>query len=392
MNLRKLLLCSLPIILALGTLATGCQKEQPVKSELAPVTISKPLPREIRDWDIYTGLVISKEEPKVRAQVTGTVESVDFVEGTEVKEGKVLFEIDPNTYKAVLKQAEGQLKLRKAEKEAADKDFVRVEKLFKGKNISELEFDEAYARKEKSAAAVLAAQGDVDRAAVNLKYCTITAPISGKVGKALVTKGNLVSQAGVTVMTTIVQMDPIYVEFGVDERALLDYTKKSKGDDNPSESIEKLKIPVELGRSVDEGFPYKGFLDFADNQVDPATGTILVRAKLANPNRKLIPGLFAKVRIATTEPYKALLVSDRAVLQDQSVKYLLVAKKDGDKYKVQRKDVKIGELIEGGLRVIQAGISENDLVIVNGVQFARPEGFVQATVEDMPVLPGTKED
>lgn len=389
MNSHRLLLFTLPIFLVMASLLAGCRKEEaPVKTELAQVTISKPESRSIRDWDTYTGQVKSKEDVQVKAQVTGEVLAVKFKEGTEVKAGDVLFEINPSIYKAALKQAQGQLQLRMAEEQTAEKDLVRLKALIKDKFAAQAEYDEAFGRKAKATGDIKAAEGAVDKADINLKFCTIKAPIDGQVGKALVTKGNLIHEAGVTVMTTIVQMEPIYAEFGVDERALQQY-KESRNNKNQLPAHKDPDVSVKLGLATEIGFPHDGTIDFVDNKVDPNTGTILIRTKFPNKDQKLVPGMFAKVKIAASKEFSALLVSDRALLTDQSIKYLLVAVKgEGGKYKVKRKDVEIGSLTEDGLRVIKSGIGPDDLVIVNGVQYARPEALVEASLEDMPKLPG----
>jgi multidrug efflux system membrane fusion protein len=383
MKIRFAFFGSLLAFLLLGGLLTGCQQgDQQIKTELTQVSVSKPvLDKDAQDWATYTGKVVSKENVQVRAKVAGYVTAVKFKEGAFVEAGKVLFEIDPSTYAANVKQAKGLLGLRKGDRDKADKNFARAKILKDEKGISQQEYDEYFSDKVKAHAAVLAAEGDLELAEANLKYCTITAPISGKVGKAMVTKGNLVQQANTTVMTNIIQMDPIYVEFFIDERALLLY-KEAKS------AYDKERLHVDLMRSVDKSYDRTGVADFGDIEVKG--GTYLVRAKFDNKDHNLIPGAFAQVRVATSNKYSALLVSDRAVLTDQNDRYLLVAVKEGDKYRVKRKDVILGGLTDSGLRIIRSGITADDLVIVNGVVYARPEGFVEAKVEPMPTPPGAK--
>jgi RND family efflux transporter MFP subunit len=386
MKIRCVFFGSLVAFFLLGGLLTGCQHgDQQIKTELTQVSVSTPVPDDgVQDWATFTGKVVSKENVQVRARVAGYVTEVKFKEGAYVEAGKVLFEIDQSTYAANVKQAKGVLGLRKGDRDKADKDFARAKILKEEKGISQAEYDEFLSNKVKAHAAVLAAEGDLELAQANLKYCTITAPISGKVGKAMVTKGNLVQQANTTVMTNMVQMNPIYVEFFVDERALLLHkdARKEQAKENGKE------LQVELKRSVDKSFKRTGVAEFGDIEVKG--GTYLVRAKFDNDDQELIPGAFAQVRIFTSNQYPAKLVSDRAVLTDQNDRYLLVAVKEGDKYRVKRKDVILGGLTDSGLRIVKEGITADDLVIVNGVQYARPEGFVDAKIEPMPTPPGAK--
>jgi RND family efflux transporter MFP subunit len=208
---------------------------------------------------------------------------------------------------------------------------------------------------------------------LDVEFAKVTAPINGRVSRALVTKGNLVNAGGgdATLLTTIVSLDPIYVYFDIDERALLQYQQAAReraGGNNQPANVREAKIPVQLGLANEAGFPYAGVIDFADNRVDPQTGTIRVRAVFANANRFFTPGLFARVRVPVGDKYQALLVPDRAIGTDQGQKYVLAVNKENV---VEYRAVKLGRLHDG-LRVIQDGLKPDELVIVNGIQRARP--------------------
>jgi RND family efflux transporter MFP subunit len=208
------------------------------------------------------------------------------------------------------------------------------------------------------------------------------APITGKIGRALVDVGNLVnSGGGDTLLTTITSVDPIYVYFNVDERALLRYRREfRKTKEEQKESLKDLKVPVEVALEGEEGFPHKGVLDFAENRVDPSTGTIQVRGVLPNPNRILDAGMRARIRIPVSQPYKALLITDRAIGTDQGLKYVYVVDSDN---LAKRRDVQLGRLWDG-LRVIEKGLEPGDQVIVNGIQSVRPEMKVDPKPSEMP--------
>jgi RND family efflux transporter MFP subunit len=353
----------------------GCRREPPAVASLPPpqVSVAAPLEREVVDFDEYTGRMTAVEEVEVRARVRGYLIKVNFTEGTEVKQGDVLFEIDPRPFQADLDAAKGQVAQWEAKLARAEADVVRNERLLPKGAASQKDLDTAIAERGEARAAIQSARAAVERAALDVEFTKVTAPISGRVSRAYVTKGNLVNASGAetTLLTTIVSLDPIYVYFDVDERALLRYQQGAReqvgGNDQPA-NVREAKIPVQLGLAAESGLPHEGVIDFADNRVDPQTGTIRVRGVFANANRVFTPGLFARVRVPVGDKYQAVLVPDRAIGTDQGQKYLLAV---NDKNVVEYRAVKMGRLHDG-LRVIQEGIKPGELVIVNGIQRARP--------------------
>jgi RND family efflux transporter MFP subunit len=353
----------------------GCRREPPAVASLPPpqVSVAAPLEREVVDFDEYTGRLAAIEEVDVRARVRGYLIKVNFTEGSEVKQGDVLFEIDPRPFQAELDAAKGQVAQWEAKLARAEADVTRNERLLPKGAASQKDLDQAVADRGEARAAIQSARAAVERTALDVEFTKVIAPISGRVSRAYVTKGNLVNAGGgeATLLTTIVALDPIYVYFDVDERAALQYqqaAQKRAGENERLPTIREAKISVSLGLSTESGFPHAGVVDFADNRVDPQTGTIRVRGVFANANRIFTPGLFARVRVPVGDKYQAVLVPDRAIGTDQGQKYLLAV---NDKNVVEYRAVKLGRLHDG-LRVIQEGIKPGELVIVNGIQRARP--------------------
>lgn len=366
--------CSL-LALTTWLFAVGCSHEPPGVASLPPpqVSVAAALEREVIDYDEYTGRMVAVEEVEMRARVRGYLIKVNFAEGAEVKQGEVLFEIDPRPFQAELDAAKGQVAQWEAKLTRAEADVVRNERLLPKGAASQKDLDTAIADRGEARAAIQSARATVERVALDLEFTKVTAPISGRVSRAFVTKGNLVNAGGgeTTLLTTIVALDPIYVYFDVDERALLQYQQAAReqaGGNNQPANVKEAKIPVQLGLANEAGFPYAGVIDFADNRVDPQTGTIRLRGVFANANRTFTPGLFARVRVPVGDKYQALLVPERAIGTDQGQKYVLAVNKENV---VEYRAVKLGRLHDG-LRVIQDGLKPDDLIIVNGIQRARP--------------------
>ncbi|MBI3800432.1 MAG: efflux RND transporter periplasmic adaptor subunit [Deltaproteobacteria bacterium] len=335
--------------------------------------MAPPLEREVLDYDEYTGHIAAVEEVAVRSRVRGYLVKVNFTEGAEIKQGDVLFEIDPRPFQADLDAAKGKVAQWEAKLTRAEADVTRYERLLPKGAASQKDLDTAIADRGESRAAIQSARAEVDRAALDVEFAKVTAPISGRVSRANVTKGNLVNASGAETnpLTTIVSMNPIYVYFDVDERALVQYQqalRKPAGGGQQTANVRDAKIPVSLGLAGEAGFPHEGVIDFANNQVDSQTGTIQVRGVFANANRALTPGLFARVRVPVGDKYQAMLVPERAIGTDQGQKYLLAV---NDKNVVEYRAVKLGRLFDN-LRVIQEGVKPGELVIVNGIQRARP--------------------
>ena len=268
----------------------GCSSDS---NEEAPppkppeVTISQVVERPVVDYEEFTGRMEAVESVEIRARVRGYLDAVHFREGDEVTAGTLLFEIDPRTFAAELKNAEGQKAQWIAKRDKAQADVSRYEGLVPTGAASAQDLDKARAELGEALAAIQSAEAEIERAKLDVEFARITAPVDGQVGRALITKGNLV-QAGFgndSLLTTIVSVNPIYVYFDVNERSMLGFRKRyraARGDDTPPSAIADLKIPVFLGLSDEDGFPHEGMIDFADNRVDPSTGTIQVRARFDN--------------------------------------------------------------------------------------------------------------
>ncbi|HYV39687.1 MAG TPA: efflux RND transporter periplasmic adaptor subunit [Gemmataceae bacterium] len=387
-------------LLAFGFCAfvAGCE-HAPAVVEPPPleVVVSKPVRKNIEDWDTYTGTVEAKESVEIRARVRGEIKVVGFKEGDEIKEGAKLFTIDSDPFKADLKQAEGMLAAWQAKLKFAEEKIDIYKPLAEKMTISKEELLQAISDKDEAIANIATTKAKITEAELNISYCNITSPISGKVGQALLTKGNIVNAtASNGLLTTVVSVDPMYVYFSVNERAFLTYQKilseNAAKADKKSDKNEKALIPVELARLSDTTFPYKGVIDFRDNRVDPNTGSVKVRARFDNPKgpgdlRDLVAGMFARIRVTIADPYPAILIPDRAVLTDQNLKYVLVVNK-ANKNTVERLDVTASNRIQpGGMVPILSGLKGDEWIIIDGVNRARPGVIVNPKEPPPPGAP-----
>lgn len=344
---------------------SGCRGEAATESMPPPpdVSVATVLVKEVRPWDEFTGHIEAVESVELRPRVSGYIERVNYEEGGEVEKGEVLFVIDQRTYRAELARARAELARAETQAELARSEVVRAEKLSKARAISTEEFDQRTSALAQAEANVRAAKSAVDVAELDLEFTEVRAPISGRAGLAHVTPGNLVStEPNATILTTIVSLDPVYVYFEGDERSYLRYNAMSRNGERASSR--DVRNPVRVGLSSDIGYPYEGEMVFMDNRVNPDTGTIRARALLPNPERIFTPGLFARVQLAGSDTFRAMLIDNKAVLTDQDRKYVYIVGDDGS---AQRRDVQLGRMIDG-LRVVEAGLEPNDRVIVHGVQ------------------------
>jgi multidrug efflux system membrane fusion protein len=343
----------------------GCRGEAvpepaPPKPEVsaAPVVV-----KDVRRWDEFTGRVEAIESVQLSPRVGGYIESVNFVEGSEVNKGDVLFVIDQRPYRAAAEQARAELARATTQVGLARSELARADKLAKARAVSAEEVDQREAALARAEADLRAARAAVVVAELDLEFTQVRAPISGRVGRALVTAGNLVSAPpGATLLTTIVSLDPVYVYFEGDEQIYLRYNEMDRNGERPSSR--NARNPVRVALAGETGFPHKGEMDFMDNRVDPGTGTISARAVLSNKDRFFTPGLFARVQLLGSGTFRALLIDEKAVLTDQDRKYVYVLGEGG---RAERRDVKLGAVVEG-LRVVESGLEPGDEVIVHGVQ------------------------
>jgi RND family efflux transporter MFP subunit len=361
-----LLLAAAPLA---ALLVSACARNEAAESRAAAppapqVTVAAAISRKVTDSDEFTGRFEAVERVELRPRVSGYISSVNFKEGSEVKKGDVLFVIDPRPYvaerdraRAGLAQARSQLELAKSERD-------RATKLLAEHALSQEEFDIRASGREQAEANVAAAQAALDTAALNLEFTQVTAPISGRISRALVTSGNFVTN-GQTPLTTLVSLDPIYVSFDGDEQGYLRFLKLAR---EATAAAHDARNPVQVGLANENGFPHQGVMVFVDNALDPATGTIRSRALLDNHDRQFTPGLFARIRLLGSTQHDAVLVNDSAVGTDQTVRYVLVVGKDN---KAEYRQVQLGPVVDG-LRVVQSGLRAGETIVVNGLQRVRP--------------------
>lgn len=376
----------------LMALAGGCDQDQPQASQQqalpAPVvSVSKPVQRDIVEWDEYTGRFDAVETVEIRARVSGYLNEVRFKDGQVVKQGDVLFVIDPRPFERALEQAKAELFAATTKVENANLDVVRGRPLLERKVISDKTFDDRESIVRDAQAAVKVAEAKVKSAELDLSFATIAAPISGRISRSMVTSGNWISAgslAGSTLLTTIVSQDPIYIYFDVNENNYIKY--KRLAERGVAAGAAEVGATVEVALPDERGFPHKGRLDFLDNRLDQGTGTLRARAVLANKAGLFSPGLFGRVRVTGTPSYPALLLPDEAIGTDQTIKYVFVVGEDAT---ATRRNVTLGPLVSG-LRVIHEGLAADDWVVTRGLQRVRPGLKVQPkrmviAVSDAPV-------
>lgn len=354
--------------LAAGVLAlaiAGCSSEafEPAAAPPPPkVSAAQVVVRDIVQWDEFNGRIEAVDSVDLRPRVSGYIERVNYREGQTVKQGDILFEIDPRTYRAAHARAQAEVARARSQAALSRSEAARAQKLASLKAASTEELEQRRAAADQAQANVLAAQAALDIARLDLDFTQVRAPISGRAGRALVTAGNYVSAGGqASVLTTLVSQDPVHVHFDTDEASYLRYAAMSRRGERPDEM--QQGVPVGVGLAGEQGFSHQGRVDFVNNRVDAATGTIRARATLANSDGQLTPGLYARVRLQGSGSFSALLIDDKAVMTDQSRKYVYVVDAQGD---AQRRDVTLGRKA-AGLRIVQSGLNQGDRVIVNGM-------------------------
>jgi multidrug efflux system membrane fusion protein len=332
-------------------------------AEAPEVPVVRPIADTVTDYESFTGRTQAHTQVDLRARVSGYLSKTSFQEGGEVKQGDVLFEIDPRPYQADLDRAEAELRLAEAKLKLADAHLDRLKTTAQRTPgaVGRDDLDQAAAEQTVAAARVKAAQATREAARLNLDFTRVTAPIAGHIGRRLVDPGNLV-KADDTLLATIVSRDPLFVYFDIDERTLLHMRRLMK-DRGRTE-----KTPVFIGLADEDGYPHRAEVDFSDNKVNPQTGTLSVRAVLPNKDRLLMPGLFVRLRLPLGEPYKALLVPQEAVLTDGGIKYVYAVTETG---KIEFRRVTLGQEV-GDRRVVREGLKQDDRVVVGRQQRLRP--------------------
>jgi len=354
---------------ALTPTSTTAKPKGGSASAPAELTVSQPVQRKVVEWDEYTGRFDAVEAVDVRARVSGYLTEVKFTDGEDVKAGELLFAIDARPYERALDQAKAQLNQAQVSVSNARLDVERGRPLLKSDYISRKAFDDRENLLRDAEALVKIAEARVKAAELDLSFCQVTAPISGRISRTLVTPGNFVSGGGSdnasTVLTTIVRQDPIYIYFDVSENNALKYQRMSRASGKGANGI--IGSAVGIGLPDETGFPHNAKLDFLENRLDQGTGTLRARAVLANGERLFSPGMFARVRLQGSPEYNAVLLPDEAVGTDQANRFVYVV---GDDDIPVRRTVELGPL-DDGLRVIRKGIGPEDWVILRGQQRVR---------------------
>jgi len=347
-------------MVVMATVITACSNGQAEAPPPPPpeVDAAQVVTKSVRQWDEFTGRIAAIGAVDIRPRVSGYIDRIAFKEGDMVNASDLLFVIDPRPYRATYDSAVGQLERARASAQLAEAQYKRAESLVKTDAISIDTYDTRNAALGQTSADVHAAEAALATAKLNLDFTEVHSPIAGRVSRAQLTLGNLV-QADQTVLTSVVSQDPVYVYFQPDEQSFLRYRELArKGERANSDN------PVRVGLASETGFPHSGMMNFVNNQVDAATGTINVRATVPNPDGVFVPGLYARVQLEGRAEYMAMLIDDKAIMTDQDRKYVYVL---GPEDKARRKDVVLGS-VHDGLRVVQSGLDANDKVIVAGLQ------------------------
>lgn len=368
-------------------LLSGCGgKEAPPPQGPPPVTVATPLVKPIVDWDEYVGRFRAIRAVEVRPRVSGEIASVNFRDGAMVRKGDLLIRLDLRPFEAALAQAKASEARARATAALARENFRRTERLFAANAASREEFDTGRATLAQAEADAAAAAALSRQRALDLEFASIRAPESGRVSDRRLDPGNFVT-AGQTVLTTIVATNPIYFEFTGAESLYLKYQRQNEAGTRTSSRL--AANPVEIRLQDEASYSHRGRMDFVDNALDGASGTIRGRAVVPNPDGFLTPGLFGHMRLLGSGSYDGMLVPDSALVTDQTRRVVLVVGPDGT---VAAKPVNLGPLVEG-LRVIREGIARSDRVIIEGVQRARPGMKVTAKPGTIaPPAPGTGPD
>jgi len=369
---------------------TGSDAASPAASAAMPppeVTVAAPLQREITEWDEYTGQFSAVDFVEMRPRVSGYIESVHFKDGQLLKAGDLLYIIDPRPFDIALASAQAQLGNATAQRQLAQAQLARAERLRKNDFVAASTYDERLAELRSAEAAVETANAAIRSAQLDLEWTHVTAPISGRIGRNAVTEGNLVaggSGVNATLLATIVSLDPIYLDFDMSESDFLAYQRASAA--GKLQSTRDATIPVFARLFDEDDWSLKGSLNFVDNRVDRNAGTIRARAVFANPDALITPGQFGRVRIPGSEPHQAILIPDSAIVTDQSHKIVMTVGADGV---VVPKIIRPGPFYdELGLRIVREGLEPTDQIVINGLIRVRPNAKVTPVPGKIEPMPG----
>ena len=357
--------------LCLGLASAGCDSHEEEAAPMAPprVAVMPPVRREITDWDEFTGRFAGTERVELRARVGGHLDSIHFMDGQVVRRGDLLFRIDPRPFAAAVAEAEARLTAARSQLTLAQQEYDRAKSLLSYRAASEANLEQRAQALDAARAQVVQVEAALARARLDLEFTELRAPLTGRIGRHLVSPGNVVSggdASTATLLATIVTIDPIDFTFEIDQASGLRYLRLAESGGRPSSR--EVANPVQLALPDEAGFPHRGRVVFVDNEADAGVGTIRLRARFDNPRDLFFPGGFARVRLVASAPYQALMVPDAAVATDQSRRVLYVL---GPGDKPEARQVQLGPLQDGGLRVIRDGLRGDEEVVVTGMMRVR---------------------
>src|SRR6267154_248901 len=372
----------------LAGMNAGCSSSaQPKAPAPVEVSVAEVICKQLGDSDEFTGRLEPVNSVEVRPRVSGYLQSVHFKEGAIVRQGDLLFQIDPRPFQAEVDRLKGELSQAKAQRSRAQSDFERAERLHNNDGMSAEEYDRRAAVRNEAEAKIASTEAALRGAELNLEFTRVTAPITGRVGRAEITEGNLVESGAAQVrpLTSLVSLDPIYVYFDVDEQTYLKYARVTQSHGTSSHDLRGAAL---LGLADEDAFPHVGQVNFVDNQVSSSTGTIRLRATFTNKNLALTPGLFARIRLQGGGTQSGCLAKDEAVVTDLNQKYVFVLGKNNT---LTYRPVKLGPMAEG-LRVVRDGLHEGDLIVVSGLQRVRPGAAVTPRRVSMAIQRSSSKD
>ncbi len=390
-SVRKASLYAISGLAAAVAVALGTGQVGYVTAEEAPVAevpagpmvgVAQPTVRSITEWDEYTGRFEAVHNVEIRARVSGYLTEIAFTGGDIVQKGDLLFRIDPRPFEAELASAQAALASAEAALENARSEATRGQSLLERRAISQEEADRRVRVLRQAEAQRESARADVSRAALNLEFTEVRAPVTGRISDDFVSEGNLIvgGAAGGTLLSTVVSLDPIHFEFTASEADYLKYLRLAR--DGSRESGRDVAHPVRIKLMDEESFDHDGFLSFVDNQIDRSTGTMRGRATLPNPDGVLSPGMFGRLQLVASGEYSAVMIPDAAVQTDQGQKFVWTT---GEGDTAHRQPVELGPIVDG-LRIVRQGLESTDQVIVSGTQFVQPNAPVVPVPESNPQI------
>ncbi|MEO3877904.1 efflux RND transporter periplasmic adaptor subunit [Rheinheimera sp. FR7-34] len=362
------------VLAACGNPEAASQQQAPAAPQ---VSVAQVVAERITEWDEFSGRLQAPQTVDLVPRVSGYVEQVLFEEGALVKAGDVLLTIDAKPFAAELTRLKAELLSAQSAAELAHAEYERAQRLLAQRAISVEVLENRQARKKQTAATVASVKAALERAELDLSYTRVTAPISGRVSNALVTAGNYVT-AGQTKLTSLVSIEKMYAYFDVDEQTYLKYARLAQ-DGKRVDTREAHANPVYLALADEPEFSHIGHIDFVDNRIDAQTGTIRLRASFANSDNQLMPGLYAKLRLAGSASYEGVLIDEKAIGTDLNNKFVLVV---NDTNQLEYRAIELGEKLDG-LRIVNKGLSADDRIVVNGLQRVRPSMQVEPKLVEM---------